>query len=180
MKIIFLGCQGSGKSTQAKTLADHLKVPYIGMGQIFRDKANQENELGQKIKNAIDNGNLVEDEIAVKILKEIITQKQYKSGYVLDAYPRNEAQLKGLDSDIDMVFYINITEDEGIRRLSLRSRHDDTKEALEKRLEIYHQKTEPLINHFKEKGILIEINGDQTIEDVSADVKKAYEANAKI
>jgi adenylate kinase len=180
MKIIFLGSPGSGKSTQAKTLAEKLNLPYIEMGQIFRDRATQGDPIGQKIQEALKIGILVEDEIAVKTLQEKLAQEQCKSGYVLDGYPRNEAQLKGLETDINMVFYINISEDEAIKRLSLRARVDETKEVLAKRLETYHQLTEPLLDYFREKGVLKEIDGQKSIEEVQADVIKVYEANAKI
>ncbi len=180
MKLIFIGSPGSGKSTQAKTLAEKLNLPYIETGQIFRDRAIQSDSIGQKIHQALKSGVLVEDEIAVNTLKEKLKDSKSLNGYILDGYPRNEAQLNGLENDINIVFYINISDAEAIKRLTLRARLGETKEVLAKILETFHQKTEPLINYFKEKGILIEINGDQTIKEVSADVKKAYVANAKI
>lgn len=179
MKLIFLGSPGSGKSTQAKTLAEKLNLPYIEMGQIFRDRTTQNDPIGQKIQEAFKRGILVEDEIVVKTLKERLKGPEYSNGYILDGYPRNEAQLKGLENDINMVFYINVSDEEALKRLSLRARVGETKEVLAKRLEIYHKQTEPLLDFFKEKNILKEIDGQKSIEEVQADVIKVYEANAK-
>lgn len=179
MKIIFLGCPGSGKSTQAKKLSEHLSLPYIEMGQVFRNRATDKDEVGIKIKKALDAGVLVENEIVIKILHNLLNQDTYKSGYILDGYPRDDHQLKGLDSDIDMVFYINISDEEAIKRLLLRARENETKEILAKRLEVYHNLTEPLLDYFRQKGILKEINGEKSIEEVNSEVLKAYQEDAK-
>lgn len=176
MNIIFLGCQGSGKSTQAKMLSDQLKLPYIDMGQTFRDKAAQDSDLGRKIKTSLDAGILVEDGIAIKTLKDELSKEKYANGYVLDGYPRNDSQLNGLESNIDVVFYIRVADKVAINRLMLRKREDDTEQLLAKRLNIYHEKTEPLLESFKQMGILAEINGEQSIEDVATDVLKVTNA----
>lgn len=176
MKIIFLGVQGSGKSTQAKMLADQLNLPFLEMGQLFRDKASEEGESGAKIKQALSTGNLVDDEIVVKTLQEELTNTKYKDGFILDGYPRNEAQLEGLTQTIDKVFYIKVTDNEALKRLILRKREDDTEELLKKRLEIYHEKTEPLLSFFRKHEILVEIDGEQTIEEVNKSVLEKLDA----
>jgi len=178
MKIIFLGPQGSGKSTQAKMLAEHTHLPLIEMGQIFRDRALKKDELGQRIKMSLDAGILVEDEIAVKTLHDELTKEKYKNGFVLDGYPRNKNQLEGLTDVIDKVFYIKVKDQEAIARLMRRQREDDTEQLLTKRLEVYHEKTEPLLEKFRAKGILEEINGEQSIEEVNVDVLRMYRADA--
>lgn len=172
MKVIFLGSQGSGKSTQAKLLAEKLNLPYIEMGQVFRDRAGNHDDLAAKIKKALDSGNLVDDEVAINILKDELKKPQFKNGYILDGYPRNSAQLAALESDIDKVFYIKISNQEAVKRLLLRSREDDTKKSLQRRLEIYHNQTEPLLAIFKQKGNLEEINGQNSIEEIHRDVLK--------
>lgn len=170
MKIIFLGPQGSGKSTQARLLSEELNLPYIEMGQIFRDLAKEDSEVGKKIKESIDAGNLVPDEIAISVLEEKINQPESENGFILDGYPRNQAQLDGLKTEVDKVFYVKVSDVESIKRLAARGRHDDTDEALKRRLEIYHGDTEPLLAFFKEKGILEEINGDRPIEVISKEL----------
>lgn len=176
MKIIFLGCQGSGKSTQAKMLADHLGLSYIDMGQTFRDKAAEGSDIGRKVKASLEAGILVEDNIAIKTLKDELSKEKYAKGYVLDGYPRNDSQLNGLESNIDIVFYIKVADKVAINRLMLRKREDDTEQLLTKRLNIYHEKTEPLLESFRQNGILTEINGEQPIEDVNTDVLKVINA----
>src|SRR3989344_5561023 len=151
MKIIFLGGQGSGKSTQEKLLADNLNFPLVEMGQIFRDKAQDQDKEGLLIKKSLDEGELVPDQIAISTLRERLSRQNFNNGYIIDGYPRNSAQKEGLEKDVDIIFYINVSDEEAIRRLSLRGREDDTKEALERRLEIYHRQTEPLLAEFKKQ-----------------------------
>ena len=172
MKIIFLGGQGSGKSTQAKLLAEKLNLPRVEMGQVLRDKAQENDQTSQFIKKALDSGSLVPDTIAIETLKGILRGKEYENGYVLDGYPRNAAQMEGLENDIDNVFYIKVSDEEAISRLTLRAREDDTNEALTRRLEIYHQETEPLLSKFKNVGILDEVDGERSIEEIHEDILK--------
>lgn len=179
MRIIFLGPQGSGKSTQAKMLASYLTIPYIEMGQIFRDKANDGDELAIKIKKSLDSGVLVDDDIAVKTLQDELAKDKYRTGFILDGYPRNQKQQEGLKEHIDEVFYVRVSDKEAIKRLMLRAREDDTEQLLAKRLEIYHQKTEPLLDNFKKLGILKEINGEVPIEKVHLQVIKLHQSNAE-
>ena len=110
MKIIFLGSQGSGKSTQAQLVAKKLNLPCIEMGRLFRDRAKDKDPKVQEIKRALEGGELVPDEIAVKSLRERLLKPDCANCYVLDGYPRNYAQLEGLQSDIDKVFYIKVSD----------------------------------------------------------------------
>ncbi len=172
MKFIFLGGQGSGKSTQAKLLADYLNLPLVEMGQIFREKSQDQDEEGLAIRERLSAGELVPDNIAVKALKEKLNNSEFRNGYILDGYPRNAAQLAGLQKDIDKVFFVKVSDEEAIKRLSLRARSDDTKEALERRLQIYHEQTEPLLEQFEKDGKLVTINGEREIEEIHKDIKE--------
>lgn len=165
-RIIFLGVQGSGKSTQAEQLALYFSLPYIEMGQLFRDKATNQSPQAKVIKEAIDAGQLIPDEVAIKTLHQRLKQKDCQNGYVLDGYPRNSAQLMGLPNGIDQVFYIKVSDEEAIRRLLARRRHDDKRQSIENRIAWHHRETEPLLDHFKGLGILTEIDGQKTIEQV--------------
>lgn len=172
MKIIFLGTQGSGKSTQAELLAKALGLPYLEMGQLLRDRASQDDELGRETEKVLEQGHLVRDEITISILRENVQNRTSARGYVLDGYPRNFAQYNALDTDIDIVFYVQVSDQEATKRMMLRKRVDDTDEALTKRLEIYHMETEPLIAKFKEREILKEVDGERPIEDIHKDILK--------
>ncbi|MBI2594639.1 nucleoside monophosphate kinase, partial [Candidatus Curtissbacteria bacterium] len=130
MKIIFLGSQGSGKSTQAKLLAQKLGLPCIEMGQIFRARAKDNDLDAFEIRKALELGELVPDGLAIKTLHRRLTDTDCKNGYVLDGYPRNYAQLEGLNRDIDRVFYVRVSDQEGIKRSIVRGRHDDNLKLL--------------------------------------------------
>lgn len=172
MKIIFLGSQGSGKSTQAKMLAEKRDVPYIEMGQILRDKSKGSETEFAEIKQALETGNLVPDNITVNALHERTKKSDCEKGYILDGYPRNYAQLEGLPKDIDKVFYIKVSDQEAINRLLSRAREDDSLEVITRRLEIYHKETEPLLLYFKQQGILQEIDGERPIEVIHEELSK--------
>jgi adenylate kinase len=168
MKIIFLGGQGSGKSTQAKQLGEKLNLPTFEMGELLRRRSKDSDSIGTKIKAALDVGYLVPDEITINLLRENTTKAS--QGYVLDGFPRNTIQLDALDNDITKVYYINVSDSESVKRLALRKREDDTEEVLAKRLEIYHQETEPLLEEFKKRGILDEVDGERSIGEIHQDI----------
>ncbi|OGD86402.1 hypothetical protein A2870_00825 [Candidatus Curtissbacteria bacterium RIFCSPHIGHO2_01_FULL_41_11] len=170
MKIIFLGAQGSGKSTQAKMLSEKLGLPYIEMGQLLRDKSKDNDEEGGEIRQALEVGNLVPDTITIGLMKKRVSENDCKNGYVLDGYPRNYAQIEGLPTDIDKVFYIKVSDNEGIKRLIARGRHDDSLDVITRRLELYHKETEPLLTYFRQQGNLEEINGVRTQGEVQQDI----------
>ena len=175
MKIIILGGQGSGKSTQADLLSKYLNIPRIEMGQLLRNRAEASDETGRKIKMSLDAGILVPNEITIKTLKEQLQKPEFKKGFIIDGYPRNQVQLDALPQNVDIVFYINVSDKEAIKRLTKRGREDDSKELIIKRLEIYHQQTEPLLEKFREQNKLKEISGEKSIEDINKEVIKILE-----
>lgn len=179
MKIIFLGIQGSGKSTQAKIAAEKLNLPYIETSRLLREKRAEEDEEAKKISEAFERGNLVTDEITIRVLKTRLSKPDCRDGYVLDGYPRNEIQFQNLDSDINKVFYVKVSDEEAIKRLSKRGRHDDSGQAIERRMELYHQETEPMLDKFRDRGILEEIDGERTIEEIAEDIESRIADYAK-
>lgn len=179
MRIIFLGSQGSGKSTQAQLAAQKLKVPWIEMGQLLRDRAQAADSEAIEIEQALNTGALVRDQITIKSLRERLQHRDCKNGYVIDGYPRNYAQLEGLPHPIDKVFYVKVSDQEGIRRSINRARSDDTLKVLTTRLKLYHQMTEPLLTYFRQKGILQEVDGERTIEAIEKDVAKILDNELK-
>ena len=122
MKIVFIGKQGSGKGTYADYLSKKYNIPHISTGEIFRAIAKESSELGKKLKELIDKGNLVPDDLVVYILKDRINKEDCKNGFILDGFPRNLHQAQALEelTDISFVFHLKISDEASIKRLSFR------------------------------------------------------------
>lgn len=174
MKILLIGPQGSGKSTQGKMLADDLHIPYISTGDIFRQIASEDSEQGKKIKQIIESGTLVDDQTTANLLEKRIKAIDCRNGYILDGYPRNLEQANLVPNlDFDKVLYINIPEQEAIERLLKRRRTDDTEDSIRLRLNQYQQQTRLLLDYYKNLGILVEVSGLGDIQSVQDEIKKS-------
>lgn len=173
MKILLIGPQGSGKSTQAEFLAEYLKIPKISTGDIFRKIAKQNSEEGRKIKQIQIEGRLVDDETTAEVVKKKVSKDNCKNGFILDGYPRNLSQREIFDPGFDKVIYLKVPEEELIKRLMARSREDDTPGSIKTRLNLYYQQTRPLLDYYRNLGILTEVNGMGTVEEVQNEIKKS-------
>lgn len=180
--ILMLGPQGSGKSTQARMLAEYVGYKFISSGKLLREMAAEGNPIGKKLSEYWIKGDLVPDEFVEEILFSVFEKAQVP-GFVLDGYPRGLDQLSSFMSLLDMnlwellqVFYLEVGEAECIARIKLRAeeekRLDETPDAVKKRLQIYHDTTEPLLEKYKEMNVLTVINGEQKIEAIHEDVKR--------
>lgn len=172
-KILLIGPQGSGKSTQAKLLGEYLKLPVISTGEIFRQLSQENFGFGRKIKTILEKGRLVDDQTTHKIIKERLSQPDCKRGFVVDGYPRNMEQLRLFDPQFDWVIYLDVPEQEVIRRLMERGRSDDTPESIKRRLDLYYQQTQPLLDYYKKQGILVKVEGVGDIQTVQDEIKKS-------
>ncbi len=172
MKILFTGLPGSGKTTQARMLASELGLPLISMGAVLRTLAMEEHAVGQSIKEALDKGDFVDDELVAELMQKRIAQKDCKKGFVMDGYPRSFSQLKFFDPEFDQVFYLIVPEKQASKRLTQRHREDDTPELIKKRLKIQEDALEDLLYFFKKLDVLTEIDGDETVEDVHISIRK--------
>lgn len=173
-KILLIGPQGSGKSTQGKLLAEYLQIPYISTGDIFRQIATKDSEEGKEIKQIIESGNLVDDQTTAGLLKNRIEQEDCSQGFIIDGYPRNLEQVSLVPTlNFDKVLYINVLEQEVVARLLKRGRIDDTEEGIKRRLNLYREQTQPLLDYYKSKGILVEVNGKGDIQTVQDEIKKS-------
>ncbi|MCL5970649.1 MAG: nucleoside monophosphate kinase [Patescibacteria group bacterium] len=173
MKIILIGIQGSGKSTQGNLLSEKLKIPYLSTGHIFRDLAKEKTPLGRYIKEVMNAGYLIPDRKTLKIVSEYLSRSEYEKGYILDGFPRTLAQAKAFKNGIDKVIYLRVSDKEALWRLSYRNgeaREDETLAAIRKRIELFHKFTEPVLDFYHKKGRLIEVDGEKTIEDIKKEI----------
>lgn len=166
LKIIVMGPVGSGKSTQADLLAKHLKVPHLEMGEILREMASQD----ESIRKIVESGSLVTDEVVLGVLADELAKEEYKSGFVIDGVPRTIEQASNLPFVPDLVIYLRVRDSENIKRLLKRGRMDDTEEIIKDRLNIYHQQTSPILDFYRQRGKLLEIDGEPPIKVISQDI----------
>lgn len=206
-KICIFGPQGSGKGTQAAKLSVFLQVPHISPGDIFRKEIAAGSALGQKVGAIIKSGHLVTNEITNTLIAARLARPDCARGFILDGYPRNEAQAEALDkiSELTHVLLVDIPDEESVRRISrrrvceqcgrtqtqqdsagqqcvacgsaLKQRDDDKPESLQKRLRIYHAVTAPLFARYKQQGFFYQIDGLGTIEEVWQRVKAVFEVS---
>lgn len=180
-KIFILGPQGSGKGTQSAILSERLHVPALSMGALLREAAAKGGERGARIATIQESGRLVSDQDALDVLRERLQQPDAKEGYILDGYPRNEEQYRAYAS-FDWpteVIVIHLPVEVALARLHARAqtegRNDDTPDAIAQRLAIFDRDTQPMIAHFADRGIVHEIDGSGTVEEVAARIAKIFE-----
>ena len=175
--ILFLGAPGAGKGTQAELLSKNNSYLHLSTGELLRKEIEMNSILGKQVKNIINSGELVSDELVLKIVKQNLDKDN--KGWILDGYPRNLSQANSLNEvlieinqPLEVVFYLDITEEVLIKRLLLRGRKDDTEEAIRTRINIYKKATEPLIKYFKDLSLLEYIDADRALKTVSSDIKR--------
>jgi adenylate kinase len=206
-----LGAPGAGKGTQARLIAKKFDLAHISSGDLFRENIKNKTELGELAQSYMRKGELVPDEVTIRMVEDRLSRDDCANGAVLDGFPRTPPQaralgelLEGLGAAIDLVPYIKVPEEVLVTRLSgrctcrahghvyhqvfsppqqpgvcdidgseLYHREDDAPETVRNRIEVYLEQTSPLIEYYREMGILAEINGDQPIEDVHADMLAA-------
>ena len=175
MKIILIGIQGSGKSTQGNLLSAKLKIPYLSTGHIFRNLAREHTPLGRYIKEVMNAGYLIPDKKTLQIVSDYLRRPEYQKGYILDGFPRTVPQAKSFKNGVDKVVYLKVSDKEALWRLSYRNgemREDETLLAIRKRIESFHKFTEPVLDFYRKKGILVEIDGEQKIEEIYKEILK--------
>tara|TARA_B100000945_G_scaffold144686_1_gene115856 strand:+ start:81 stop:632 length:552 start_codon:yes stop_codon:yes gene_type:complete len=175
--ILFLGPPGAGKGTQASIISNLASYLHLSTGELLRKEVNCQSELGLQIKEIINSGKLVSDELVLKIVKKNLTINQ--KGWILDGYPRNLSQanslnevLKDLNQPLEVAFYLNLEEDVLVQRLLNRGRSDDNEETIRTRLQIYNETTQPLIGYYEKQNILEYIEGNRDLNLISNDIKQ--------
>lgn len=170
MNLVVIGPPGSGKSTQAQLLAQKLGLAYVQTGEIFRQISRENSPRGQKIKAILDEGKLVSDQETLEILETFLSAKELEKGFVLDGAPRTLPQAKDLKIKLDRVFYLEVGKKEITKRLMARARADDTTKVIEERIRVYHRRTEPVLDFYRKKGILEEVDGERSVEAIHQDI----------
>ena len=181
-----MGPPGAGKGTQAKFIAEHFKIPAISTGDIFRANVSQGTPLGVEAKRYMDAGEYVPDEVTNLMVRDRIDAPDAVSGFLLDGYPRTLSQVEELDGMIsftghklDAAVVLTVDPDELVARLLQRAqtegRADDTEDVIRRRQEVYAEQTEPLIELYRARGILVEVDGMGEVSAVTARVFAALD-----
>lgn len=180
MRLLFIGPPGAGKGTQAARVAGELGIPHISTGEMFRYHVTEGTPLGLEVDSIMKSGAYVPDEITVAMLKERIAEPDAAEGYILDGFPRTEAQVASLDQligedGLDRVVVLEVDEDELVDRLLARGRADDTEETIRHRLGLYMEQTRPLIDLYESRGLNVTVNGVGTVEEITERILEAIE-----
>lgn len=171
-KIMVVGPQGSGKTTQAKILAEKLGFKYLGTGEILREIAERGEPGSEKLNEIFTKGKLVDDQTICKLIKETLSKSDYQNGFIVDGYPRTAQQKNIFDPNFDIVLYIKVADEVAIKRLSSRGRFDDTPEAIKERMDLYHKETGSLLDIFQSEGKLWVVDGERSVEAVTEQILK--------
>lgn len=176
MDLILFGMQGSGKGTQGAILSKKFDLEVFEMGGQLRSMIASGSELGNRIKETVESGNLVDDDTIMQVVEEMLKNVPQDKAILFDGIPRTITQghkllevLQGHGRDAFGV-YINVGEEEAIERMMERGRNDDNEETIRRRLDNYLEQTVPVINGFRQRDHLIEIDGEQTIDEVSEEM----------
>ncbi|HOZ03175.1 MAG TPA: nucleoside monophosphate kinase [Candidatus Woesebacteria bacterium] len=172
MKLILIGIQGAGKSTQGNMLAEKFQVPYLSSGHIFREMAKEKTKLGRWLKETLNAGALVPDTTTLEVVLTYLEKPEYANGYILDGFPRTVTQAQAFNGEVDKVIYLKVSDKEALWRISGRNdvREDETLQAIRNRIALFHELTEPVVQYYRSQSKLIEIDGEQTVDDVFAEI----------
>ena len=173
MRIVLLGAPGSGKGTQAEKLVEHYNLTHLSTGDILRAEVAAGTTLGQEAKAIMDAGKLVSDEIVLGMIDARLEEDENPEGFILDGFPRTLDQAQGLSEllerlgePLDAVMYLDVDPEEIMQRLLARKRADDTEETIRKRIDVYREQTEPLVDYYDKQGLLSRIDGVGSVDDI--------------
>jgi adenylate kinase len=186
LNILLLGPQGAGKGTQGRLTSGEYGIPHIATGDILRAAMSAGTELGRKVQPIYDAGGLVPDDIMIELIRERLAADDAANGFVLDGFPRTAVQAEALDEMLEeigrplaVVLEFQLPEKVSIERLTRRAgeegRADDTPDGIRRRLALYHEETEPLIEHYRARGNLVGIPADRPMVDVFQEIQRVLE-----
>ena len=185
LNILLLGIQGSGKGTQAKRVARDHDLPHVSTGEMFR-ALDDATPLGREVNEIMGRGDLVPDEITIRMIRERLAEDDARDGFILDGFPRNLAQAEALDEmldeigrSLDVILFFDLDDETAKERALGRSlaegRTDDTAESIERRLALYHEQTEPVVEYYRTTGKLVPLHANRSVEEVAAEVETALD-----
>jgi adenylate kinase len=183
MNLIFFGPPGVGKGTQAEILAKRLNIPHISTGAIFRAAVAAGSPIGLELKEYMDHGVLVPDELTTAAALDALGQPDCANGFILDGYPRNLSQAQALSTaldtkgkGIDRVISLTVPTEEIVARMMNRGRSDDTPEAIRTLFDVYDQQTAPVLDYYRDRDLVREVNGFGEINEVHERIVAALNA----
>ena len=190
MRLIIVGPPGAGKGTQAARIAAEFGIPAISTGDIFRANIKNETELGEQVKSILASGGYVPDEVTNAIVRDRLFEDDAEQGFLLDGYPRTAAQVDALDAildehghQLDAVLELTVDEDAVVDRLlnraQLEGRDDDTEEVIRERQAIYRRETAPLTERYAQRGLLVQVDGMGSVDEVFERVSGALAGAAR-
>jgi len=188
VEVLLLGPQGSGKGTQAKRIAADYEIPHIATGDIIRAMKEDDTSLGRELRAVYDRGDLVSDDLMIMLIEARLSEGDARNGFVLDGFPRTMPQAEALDSvlrrlgrELDVVFEFQVSDRETLlerllKRAFEENRSDDTPEAIERRLKVSYDQTEPLIEYYRSRhGNVVGIHADAPIDSVYREIQESLE-----
>jgi len=178
LRLLLIGPPGAGKGTQAAKLAEAYSIPAISTGDIFRENVRSETPLGVQAKEYMDKGLYVPDSLTNDLVRDRLAQPDAEAGFLLDGYPRTLQQVDELDlmlgstdDSLDAVVLLTAETDEVVRRLLQRAveqgRSDDTEEVIRTRLGVYAEQTAPIVDVYRGRGLVVEVDGLGEIDEVT-------------
>ena len=183
MNVLVLGPQGSGKGTQATRISAEHEIPHVSTGDMFR-ALDDATPLGREVREIMDRGDLVPDEITIRMIRERLAGDDAQQGFILDGFPRNLAQAEALDEmlhdigrTLDVIFFFDLDDAtarvRALGRAHEEGRTDDTPETIARRLAIYHEQTEPVVEYYRTTGKLVPLHAGRSVEAVFDEVQSA-------
>ena len=177
MRLLLLAAPGGGKGTQGERLASHFDVQHISSGDVLRAAAGTDTPAGREVASYQRRGDLVPDQIVFDLLIPVVVEAAARGGYILDGFPRTLPQAmeafniaSELDVTLDATVYLNVPEPVLMERLLARARADDSADVIRHRLQVFTETTSPLIEYYRERGILVEVDGTQAPESITAEI----------
>lgn len=189
LSIVMLGAPGAGKGTQAVRIAEAQGVPHISTGEMLRQAIASGSELGGRVKEIVESGALVPDELIVEVIRERLARDDAAHGFVLDGFPRTLGQAEALDEllselgrSLTLVLELELSETVATKRMLGRAaeqgRADDTPEVIRHRIEVYRRETEPLSEYYRSRGVLVGVDAAPAMDEVFAEIERVLDRAA--